>query len=651
MASSAPRVVFCCSASGGTGSQATVERAPIGDSRSERRAKIPREALLEPLLRMPRMNTSILRMNVRADGIANLQMVPTQKDDHKLRLYTLIAVAAIGGFLFGYDTGVVSGASILIQAWFSLTDQQLEMVVSSTILCAALGAIAAGPLNTRLGRRPVILIGAFIFAAGSVILGAADSLAVLVLGRVVVGIAVGLASSTTPMFIAELAPKELRGFLVALNNVAIVSGQVSASIVDGAFCQMHGGWRWMLGIGCVPAIIQFLGMLGLPESPRWLLDKGRVNEARRILKSLRPCSNDGERAVDDEFTAMILALDAEKAAQGEARVETARPEVNVVSSPLGDDAFQVQAASSSTDVEGDSKSLVLVKSELELARNGSAYQSPESESNSVVIREKVRQIFAFLNQVRPQLTLGVNLMLLQQFIGINTIMYYSTPILKTAFFSGQSSTTRDEDCLAVWLSAPVAFAQLIGCIAGMQLIDRFGRRFLVLVSLAGCAISLFFMSALFMISDHCSSLSGLTLPPPPPSQHSPSSPPPVAPPSYLQNSICDYTGWLSLVGMSIYLVSFGVGMSPIPWTVNSEIYPLYSRSICVGITTAVNWISNFVVAATFLTLQSPDALTPAGTFGLFAVISVIGAIYLFYNMPETANKSLDEIGELFRKRQ
>jgi len=219
--------------------------------------------------------------------------------------------------------------------------------------------------------------------------------------------------------------------------------------------------------------------------------------------------------------------------------------------------------------------------------------------------------------VRKQLRLGVGLLVLQQLIGINTVMYYSVTILIQADVAQGSA--------AIWLAVPVAAAQLVGCLLGGCFIDRLGRRPLVLGSLFFAALSLGIEGYAFVLDDaYC------PLAPPPPSQ------------------VCVTKSYLAVFGMVAYLLSFGVGMSPIPWTINAEIYPMKVRSACVAIGTMANWLANFLVAATFLTLQSAvSAVQPGGAFWLYGLISLLGGVWLFFAMPETAGRSLEQIEHLF----
>ena len=226
-----------------------------------------------------------------------------------------------------------------------------------------------------------------------------------------------------------------------------------------------------------------------------------------------------------------------------------------------------------------------------------------------------------------QLRLGCFLMLLQQFIGINTIMYYSATILQEAHVGTDSEV--------IWLAAPVAAAQLVGTLIGMALIDRLGRRTLVLASLVGVALSLAAEGAAFAVEgSYC-----------PHNATETDGGGAAADGDGDVGGVCAASRWLSLVGMVIYLLAFGCGMSPVPWTVNAEIYPMGVRSTCLGVATAINWLSNLLVAATFLTLQ--EAVTKAGAFWLYAGVAVGGAGWLAYAMPETKGKTLEQIEALF----
>ena len=238
---------------------------------------------------------------------ATTALLPAKRctEHHNFYLYSLAAVASVGGLLFGYDTGIVSGAMVLIRNQTAIIndDLQQEAIVSSTTGLAAVGALASGTVNRVFGRKPVLVTAAVIFTIGAVVMALANTFATLLTGRMVVGVAVGLASSTVPLYIAELAPAHMRGLLVSVNNACIVIGQVLAAIVAGFLsADTTHGWRYMLGLGGVPSALQLVGLVFLPESPRWLLAAGREDEARAVLQKLHGTSADQTAAVEYEIS-------------------------------------------------------------------------------------------------------------------------------------------------------------------------------------------------------------------------------------------------------------------------------------------------------------------------------------------------------------
>lgn len=198
------------------------------------------------------------------------------------------ALAGLGGLLFGYDTGVISGAAQFIADEFDLGNQALEIVVSAVLAGAILGALLAGRLSGAIGRRRTILLAAVLFAIGALGSAAAPSAELLIGARVVLGIAIGVTSLAVPLYISESAPAANRGALVTLFQLAVTVGILVATLVDEAFSEVNEGWRWMLGLAIVPAVLLFAGMLKAPPSPRWLVSKGRVGEAAEVLGRYTP---------------------------------------------------------------------------------------------------------------------------------------------------------------------------------------------------------------------------------------------------------------------------------------------------------------------------------------------------------------------------
>jgi len=529
-------------------------------------------------------------------------------------VYILAFSAAVGGFLFGYDTGVVSGAMIPLKKEFQLDDVWIQAIVSATIASAALSALVSGVLNDVLGRRPVILIASAVFTIGAIVLGAAIDKPWLLIGRIILGIGIGLTCMTSTMYISEIAPAEVRGRLVTVNNAFLTGGQFIAAVVDGAFIEIEDGWRYMLGVAAIPSILQFVAFLFLPESPRWLVSKGQPDKAREVLLRIRS------------------EVDAEK--------------------------------------------------EFEAILENHENSKTEAKTNAF---QTLRKMLGNPS-VRRALVVGCGLQMYQQIAGINTIMYYSATIIK---MSGVSS-----DSHAVWLAALTAFINFSFTFVGLVLVERVGRRKLVLGSIGGVTISLALLAVGFQLSAFISppttdqsvvfpNVTDAAACAPNPScsacvvnencgfcmklwdnqtMESSSCIPleknmPALPYSCKRTNetneqffaeLCPSPyAWMSTAGMVIYLMFFASGMGPMPWTINAEIYPTWARSTGNGLASSVNWTFNMIVSMTFLSLLR--ALTPSGAFWLYSALAATGFLFLFLLLPETKEKSLEEMEELFSR--
>ena len=228
------------------------------------------------------------------------------KNKQNCFIYIIATIAAMGGLLFGYDTGVISGALLFIKGEWALTPLYQGWLVSSVLVGAVLGSALSGKLTDYYGRRNIIIMTAIIFFMGSIFTAFAPSVELLIAGRIIVGLAIGIASFSVPLYIAEISPDNIRGALVSLNQLAITVGILLSYFIDQSFASFEYGWRYMFLAGIVPASILGVGMLFLTDTPRWFMSKGYEDKARLILEKIDNSSN-----IDETIEKMRKNLQAE----------------------------------------------------------------------------------------------------------------------------------------------------------------------------------------------------------------------------------------------------------------------------------------------------------------------------------------------------
>jgi sugar porter (SP) family MFS transporter len=451
--------------------------------------------------------------------------VPLDEKRARHNVVMTAAIAGLGGLLFGYDTGIIASALLFVKKDFDLGSFEQGMVVSAVPVGAVFGAAIAGQAADRLGRRYVIIAAAVVFIVGALVSAAAQALAVLVIARVLLGVAVGLASANAPVYISEVAPPEARGRLVSYFQLSVTVGILVAYLVGLAFSGIDG-WRWMLGLGAVPALALGIGMLQMPQSPRWLVMVGQDYAARKVLQKIR---RDDEEAITQELAEIKGSIEAQP---------------------------------------GGWKDL------LEPA-------------------------------VRAALLVGVGLAVLQQVTGINTVIYYAPTIIQFTGINGNSA--------AIVASLGVGVVNILATLVALRLIDRAGRRPLLMVGVTGMAVALTVLGAAFLGN------AGTTL-----------------------------ISAIAIISLMSYVAAFAISLGPIFWLMNSEIYPLKVRSKAAGVGTMANWTSNFVISLTFLPLI--NLLGRTGAFWAYAVVGLLTLWFCWKMVPETKDRDLEQIEAIFRER-
>lgn len=456
-------------------------------------------------------------------------LVPAEPSKY---VWGIAIVAAMGGLLFGYDWVVIGGARQFYEAYFGLTSEQLIGWANSCALVGCfVGSLAAGFLGDRLGRRRILLASGVLFAVSSVLTGWAHDFSTFISWRIAGGIAIGLSSNISPLYIAEISPAAIRGRLVSLNQFAIVVGILLAQVVNWRIARpvpdgisaalfLHTwnvqlGWRWMFSAVAIPAAVFTLTSIFIPESPRWLMAKGAEAKARHILRRIG-----GASYADSEVRGIAKAL---------------------------------------------------------------AREADNRHSWRDLLRPGVRRV----------LFIAVALAFLQQWTGINILFNYAAEIYRSAGYGA------NDIFLNIVITGTI---NLVFTVLAMAIVDRIGRRFMMILGCAGIGLSHLFSGLAYRAGWHGAPILILTL---------------------------------------CAIACYAMTLAPVTWVLIAEIFPNRIRSLGVSLAVSGLWIASFLLTYTFPLLNR--ALGSSGIFFAYAAICLLGGLFVLTSVSETKGQSLEEI--------
>lgn len=473
--------------------------------------------------------------NARSAGTLESELTADASHFDTTYIYAISSAAALGGLLFGYDWVVIGGAKPFYESFFHLTGpSQQGWAMSCALVGCLIGALASGWLSDRFGRKRLLIAAGLAFGVSSVGTGLASSFQVFVSWRMAGGFAIGMASSLSPMYIAEVAPARLRGKLVSLNQLTIVIGILLAQVVNWVIARpvppnstavdilrsWNGqfGWRWMFGVTAIPSMAFLISMFSVPESPRWFAKNGANEKAKRVL------------------------------------------------SRIGGEAFATRAL-----------------------------QEIESTLAQDAHRASLQSLFDA--RMKRALLLGVVLAVLQQWCGINVIFNYAEEVFSAAGYS------LSDMLFNIVVTGTV---NLVFTVVAIGFVDRYGRRVLMLGGAAGLAVIYTVLALLYYIHSR---------------------------------------GIPMLVLVVAAIACYAMSLAPVTWVVISEIFPNRIRGTAMSVAVTALWIASFALTYTFPLLN--QHLGAAGTFWIYAAICVAGFLFIQARLPETKQKSLEQIEGLW----
>lgn len=454
------------------------------------------------------------------------------------RVIGVSIAAALGGFLFGFDTAVINGAVDALSDAFDLGVALKGFAVSSALIGCALGAWFAGPLANRLGRVPTMVTAAALFFISAIGSGLAFGVIDLIVWRVIGGLGVGAASVIAPAYIAEVSPARVRGRLGSLQQLAIVTGIFVALLSDAMLANFAGGaagslwglqaWRWMFMAEAIPALVYGLMALRLPESPRYLVARGQLERAGQVLTDVT-----GEidvRAKIDEITGTI---------------NTER-------------------------------------------------------------QESLRDLRGHRFGLKPIVWVGILLSVFQQFVGINVIFYYSTTLWRSVGFD-------ESDALTITVITSVT--NILVTIVAILLVDRVGRRLMLMVGSIGMAATLGLMAVAFSFGtvDAAGEV-----------------------------ALAEPWSTIALVSANAFVVFFGATWGPLVWVLLGEMFPNSIRAGALAVAAAAQWVANFFISTTFPAFAEIGLTFAYGFYAFFALLSFF---FVYVKVAETKGRELESMTE------
>ena len=452
-----------------------------------------------------------------APSVSSRPSSATSDDKLTSRALVVCLLAAPAGLTFGLDIGVLSGALTFIGKHFQVSTRTQEWIVSSMMAGAAAGALLAAPMSLSLGRKRSLIIAAVMFIAGSLVCALAPSVAVLIIGRVLLGLAIGVAAFVAPLYLSEVASERVRGAMISLYQLMITLG-IFLAFVSDSLLTYSGNWRLMLGIIVVPGAVFLAGMFFVPDSPRWLMLRGRPAEARTVLAELGHDKNHIDDAVAE------------------------------------------------------------IEEQLQVEQQG-------------------LQMFRGNANFRRSVWLGVGLQVMQQFTGINVLMYYAPKVFAGAGFGLHAAS---------WATATIGLVNVLSTFIAIAFVDRWGRKPILITSFVVMAVGMAVVGTLLGIGVHSEAMR------------------------------------LVVAAMLlVFIVGFAMGAGPLVWILCAEIQPLKGRDFGIACSTFTNWAANWLVGNTFLTLLA--TLGQGGTFWLFAALNAAFIPIVLLFVPETKGVSLESL--------